>query len=74
MLKTLAAASGRDHLKVTDAAVPNGMQMKVEVEEGVLRTLFAVYTAWGEAESSAAKAALPTPPVKPVAPPAALPK
>ena len=50
VLQALATASGRDHLKVTDSAVPNGMQIKVEVEEGLLRTLFASY---GEAATGA---------------------
>jgi len=37
--KMLESASGKDHVKVTAAYIPNGVQVRLQVEEGVLKAL-----------------------------------
>jgi 3-dehydroquinate dehydratase len=37
--KMLAGSAGKDHVKLTGTPIPNGMRVRLEVEEGILKTI-----------------------------------
>lgn len=63
MAKMFEASEGKDHVKLTATAIPNGVRMRVEAEEGVLKL-----AALAPALAGAKMKALPPATVKPRAP------